>query len=160
MDTTVPVTKDVERFRELSREVRPGSNNYVALLGLNVFEPNALLRAVTKGFAWKTFDRLVENVGLPAEQIASAIDLPKRTRARRKIEGRFRPDESDRLLRLARIYGRVLDLFASDRDAALRWLTRPKLSLGGAVPLELAKTDVGGREIEATIDRIEHGVYM
>jgi putative toxin-antitoxin system antitoxin component (TIGR02293 family) len=60
----------------------------------------------------------------------------------------------------ARIYARVLDLFAGDRSAAVRWLTQPKISLGGAVPLELARTEVGGREIEATIDRIEHGVYM
>ena len=158
MESTVAATKDIERYRDLSRGTR--ENTYVALLGLSVFDADALLRAVAKGLPWKAFDRLVENVGLPAEQIADAIDLPKRTRARRKIEGRFRADESDRLLRVARIYGRVLDHFAGNRAAAVRWLTQPKISLGGAVPLELARTEVGGREIEATIDRIEHGVYM
>jgi putative toxin-antitoxin system antitoxin component (TIGR02293 family) len=156
-----PVTapKDVERYRELtSRKSEPYA--YGVLLGLKSFDGASLLTVVEKGLAWKAFEHLVENVGLPAEQIARVADLPLRTRARRKVEGRFQPDESDRLLRLARIYGRALDLFAGDRDATLRWLTHKKISLNGRIPLELAKTDVGAREVETTIDRIEQGVYM
>jgi putative toxin-antitoxin system antitoxin component (TIGR02293 family) len=123
-------------------------------------EAGPLLKAVQKGFEWKTFERLAENVGISAEDLAIAVDLPKRTRARRKAEGRFRADESDRLLRIARVYARVLDLFGDDRAATLRWLTERKNALGGLVPLHLVRTDFGAREIEATIDRIEHGVYM
>ena len=158
MDTTA-TTADLERYRELSGGKPPEPYTYVTLLGLNTFEREKLLRAVERGLAWKTFDRLVQNVGLPVEQIAGAIDLPKRTRARRKAEGRFLPDESDRLLRFARIYARALDLFAGEREVAVRWLTQPKHALSGAIPLELARTDVGAREVEAAIDRIEQGVY-
>lgn len=158
MDTH-PASADFERYRELSGGKPPEPYTYVTLLGLNTLQREKLLRAVERGFAWKTFDRLVQSVGLPAEQIASAIDLPKRTRARRKAEGRFLPDESDRLLRLARVYARALDLFAGQREVAVRWLTQPKHALGGAIPLELARTDAGAREVEATIDRIEQGVY-
>lgn len=154
------VPKDVERYRELTNGKSREPHAYAALLGLKTFDAPSLLRAVQKGFAWKAFERLVQNVGLPAEQIARVLDLPLRTRARRKAEGRFQPAESDRLLRLARIYARALDLFAGDREAALRWLTRKKIALAEMVPLELARTDVGAREVEATIDRIEQGVYM
>jgi len=160
MDTvTSATTADLDRYRELARGRPPEPYTYVALLGLSTFDPEKLLRAVAKGFAWKTFEHLVQNVGLPVEQVASAIGLPKRTRARRKAERRFAPDESDRLLRIARVYARALDLFAGDRDAAVRWLTQRKHTLGDAIPLELARTDAGAREIEATIDRIEQGVY-
>lgn len=153
--------KDVARYREMrSRRHSAGPHAYAVLLGLTVVDTAPLAKAIQKGFAWKTFDHLVQNLGLPAEQVAQVIDLPLRTRARRKAEGRFQPDESDRMLRVARVYARTLDLFEGDRDAALQWLTKPKLSLSGAVPLELAKTDFGAREIDATIDRIEHGVYM
>jgi putative toxin-antitoxin system antitoxin component (TIGR02293 family) len=161
MDTeTSAVPKDVERYRELTSGKSREPHAYAALLGLKTFDAPSLLRAVQKGLAWKAFERLVQNVGLPAEQIARVLDLPLRTRARRKAEGRFQPTESDRLLRLARIYARALDLFAGDREAALRWLTRKKIALADMVPLELARTDVGAREVEATIDRIEQGVYM
>jgi putative toxin-antitoxin system antitoxin component (TIGR02293 family) len=50
-------------------------------------------------------------------------------------------------------------LFEGDRDAAADWLTRPQPALGGAVPLELAKTGLGTREVEALIGRLEHGVF-
>ncbi|HYH06123.1 MAG TPA: antitoxin Xre-like helix-turn-helix domain-containing protein [Thermoanaerobaculia bacterium] len=156
METT---PADVERYRELRRTTaRPHA--YAALLGLSVYDAEPLMKAMHRGFAWKTFTRLVDNIGLPADEIASVLDLPLRTRARRKVEGRFGSDESDRLLRLARVYARALDLFGGDRKAALRWLTEPKIALSGAIPLHLAKTDFGAREIDATIDRIEHGVYM
>jgi putative toxin-antitoxin system antitoxin component (TIGR02293 family) len=161
MDPTPVVhTKDVERYRELVTSKSPQPHAYALLLGLSTVEAAPLMKAVQKGFAWKTFERLVQNVGLPAEQIASILDLPLRTRARRKAEGRFQPAESDRMLRLARVYARVLDLFAGDREATLRWLTQKKISLGGAIPLDLARTELGAIEIDATIDRIEHGVYM
>jgi putative toxin-antitoxin system antitoxin component (TIGR02293 family) len=156
---TASAPRDVERYRELRRTAtRPHA--YAVLLGLSVYDAEPLMKALHKGFAWKSFPRLVENIGLSADQVADVLDLPLRTRARRKVEGRFRADESDRLLRLARVYARALDLFGGDRAAALRWLTEPKIALSGAVPLQLAKTDFGAREIDATIDRIEHGVYM
>lgn len=160
MDTpSTATTADLDRYRELTHGRHQEPYTYVALLGLSTFDAEKLLRAVAKGFGWKTFEHLVQNVGLPVEQVASAVGLSKRTRARRKAERRFAPDESDRLLRIARVYARALDLFAGDRDAAVRWLTQRKHTLGDSIPLELARTDAGAREIEATIDRIEQGVY-
>jgi len=32
------------------------------------------------------------------------------------------------------------------------------LALGGVIPFELARTEVGAREVEMLIGRIEHGV--
>jgi putative toxin-antitoxin system antitoxin component (TIGR02293 family) len=161
MDTALPAaaTKDLNRYRELATSNAPQPHAYAVLLGLKTIETAPLMKAVQKGFAWSAFERLVENVGLPADQIADVLDLPRRTRARRKAEGRFQPAESDRLLRLARVYARVLDLFSGDREATLRWLTHKKVSLGGAIPLDLARTEIGAREIDVTVDRIEQGVY-
>ena len=48
-----------------------------------------------------------------------------------------------------------LFLWASRR----RWLTSRQFGLGGAVPLEYAETEVGAREVEDLLGRIEHGVY-
>ena len=86
------------------------------------------------------------------------VQLPARTLARRKAAGRLEREESDRLLRASRVFGRALELFEGDADAAREWLLDRQPLLGGLVPLELATTDVGAAEVERLIGRLEHGI--
>jgi putative toxin-antitoxin system antitoxin component (TIGR02293 family) len=151
--------KDVDRFRRFLARGSPGAHAYVVLLGLDTFDAPRLLRALKKGFAYRVLDRLQRNTALPFERLSDLVGIPRRTLARRKREGRFLPDESDRLLRAARLFGRALALFEGDRDDATDWLTRPQAALGGAVPIDLAATDVGAREVETLVGRLEHGVF-
>lgn len=44
-------------------------------------------------------------------------------------------------------------------ERARRWLSSPQVGLGGAVPLDYAETEVGAREVEDLLGRIEYGVY-
>jgi putative toxin-antitoxin system antitoxin component (TIGR02293 family) len=44
-------------------------------------------------------------------------------------------------------------------ENARAWLTSPQLGLGGAIPLEHSVTELGAREVEDLLGRIEHGVY-
>jgi putative toxin-antitoxin system antitoxin component (TIGR02293 family) len=57
------------------------------------------------------------------------------------------------------LFGKTLELFEGDRDVATEWLTTAQPALGGAVPLDLARTEVGAREIERLVGRLEHGVF-
>ena len=109
--------------------------------------------------AFHAFERFQKNAGLSQAQVSGLMQIAGRTLTRRRAEGRFRPDESDRLLRAGRVFGRALRLFDGDRIAARKWLMSSQPSLGGAIPLRLAETDVGAREVEAIIGRIEHGVF-
>jgi putative toxin-antitoxin system antitoxin component (TIGR02293 family) len=152
-------TRDVERFRQFLDRGSPGPHAYVVLLGLETFAAQDLLRAVGKGFVYRTFERFQRNTALPFDFLLALIDVPRRTLTRRKREGRFLPDESDRLLRASRLFGRTLELFEGDRQAATDWLTSAQPALGGATPLDLARTDVGAREVERLIHRLEHGVF-
>jgi putative toxin-antitoxin system antitoxin component (TIGR02293 family) len=131
----------------------------VILLGLETFEPLDLLRAMKKGLSYRTFERFRRNTSLSFARVTALIDIPRRTMTRRKREGRFLPDESDRLLRASRLFGKTLELFEGDRDAATEWLTTAQPALGGSVPLDLAKSDVGAREVERLVGRLEHGVF-
>lgn len=46
------------------------------------------------------------------------------------------------------------------RSAAARaWLSTPAPALANRTPVEVAATDVGAREVESLIDRLEHGVF-
>jgi putative toxin-antitoxin system antitoxin component (TIGR02293 family) len=157
MEPNLP-TKDLERFRDL-RNKPPMPRSYVVLLGLDYFDLPSLLKAIEKGFSWKTFERFLKNIDLPAEQVADILGIPKRTLARRKAEGRLKPDESDRLLRLARVFGSALDLFDGRRDAAVLFLTDVNIALGGKAPIEFARTEIGAEEVDTLVRRIQYGIY-
>lgn len=155
---TQTTTKDLERFYDLRRRP-PTPRGYVVLLGLNYFDLPSILKAIEKGFSWKTFERFVKNLGLSAEQVADVIGIPRRTLARRKVEGRLKADESDRLLRVARVFGSALDLFNGNREAAVLWLTDINIALGGVAPLDYARTQLGADEVENLVGRIQYGIF-
>lgn len=152
-------TKDLDRFREYLRRGAPGPHAYVILLGLETFDPPDLLRAVGKGLSYRAFERFRRNTALSFERVLALVNIPRRTMTRRKREGRFLPDESDRLLRASRVFARTLELFEGDRDAATEWLTTAQPALGGTVPLDLAASEVGALEVERLVRRLEHGVF-
>ena len=152
-------TRDLDRFRAALRDGTGGSHAYVLLLGLETFDLARLLHSVEKGFAFRCYDRLARNVGLPTEQLLDLVDIPRRTLIRRKNEGRFSPNESDRLLRVARLFGKTLELFEGDRENALDWLSTAQTAMGGAIPLQIARSEMGAREVEAVLGRLEHGVF-
>jgi putative toxin-antitoxin system antitoxin component (TIGR02293 family) len=45
------------------------------------------------------------------------------------------------------------------RDKASRWLDTPNKALGGRKPLDLLDTELGVREVEEILGRIDCGVY-
>jgi putative toxin-antitoxin system antitoxin component (TIGR02293 family) len=78
---------------------------------------------------------------------------------RRKASGRLQPDESERLLRISSVFERALELFEGDVQRARRWLSTPSKELDGTSPLDFARTEIGAREVEDLIGRLEHGVF-
>ncbi len=127
------------------------------LLGLNgegtrgASSPVAHVRA---GLSTEAFDRLQAFLGRPASALAATLGLAPRTLARRRQAGRLAPEESDRLLRTARLAELALVVF-EDADAAAAWLTTPKRLLSGETPLERADTAPGAREVEDMLYAVE-----
>lgn len=153
-------TTDVRRFRAFLDRGAPGPHAHIVLLGLHTFDAPTLLETVSKGFLYRTFERFQRNSALPLDALLRLVAIPRRTLTRRKREGRFLPDESDRLLRASRLLGDALQLFEGDHQAATAWLTEAQAGLGGAIPLEVASSEVGAREVERLIHRLEHGVFV
>ncbi len=152
-------SKDLIHFKQAIRSGSAGPHVHALLLGLDTFDLQRLLRSVERGFPYQSFEHLTRNLTLPQERLAEILGIPRRTLTRRKSEGRFAPDESDRLLRLSRLFGRALELFEGDRESATGWLSTKQPALGGATPFDLAKTELGAREVENLIGRLEHGVF-
>jgi len=112
---------------------------------------------IREGLPFTSIDNVMERYELSREEISAALDLPSRTLARRKIERRLHRDESDRLFRLVRIATQATDVLGDENGK--RWLHTPNRALGGQSPLDLLDTDLGARQVEEVLGRIEHGVY-
>lgn len=107
-----------------------------------------------RGVPTDAFDHLQAFLGCSASALADAIGIAPRTLARRRQAHRLSPDESDRLLRTARLAELALAVF-EDAAAAAEWLTTPKRLLGGETPLERADTTPGAREVEDMLFAVE-----
>jgi putative toxin-antitoxin system antitoxin component (TIGR02293 family) len=130
------------------------------LVGLETEDPVELHARAEQGLPYQALERVRVLLDVPVARVAELVRIPLRTLARRKDAGRLEPEESDRLLRLARLVGLALGLFEGDLPPARAWLATPQLALGREVPLDLATTDVGSREVERLIGRLEHGIPL
>lgn len=128
-------------------------------LGLAGGSATEVIARLEEGFPFKFLDNFRRSTDLPMETIAEAVRIPPRTLSRRRAEGRLRPDESERLLRVSTVFEKAVALFDGDRDGALQWLRSPQRGLGGQTPLDFARTEVGAAEVHDLIGRLEHGVY-
>jgi putative toxin-antitoxin system antitoxin component (TIGR02293 family) len=113
---------------------------------------------VRRGISAGAVDAAVRVLGIGQAELARALDIPERTLARRKKEGVLNRDESGKLVRLARVVARAVEVF-EDEAAALDWLKAPNAALGGASPISLLDTDLGSDAVLDTLGRIEHGVF-
>lgn len=103
------------------------------------------------------FVRQMEQHGLTRDDIRMII--PDRTLERRLAAGEpLKVEEGDALARLLRVVSQARSVFG---DAALadEWLRSANPALGGGVPIRMARTDLGGREVETVLGRIAHGVF-
>jgi putative toxin-antitoxin system antitoxin component (TIGR02293 family) len=150
--------RGIDAYWAAARGGHFGSYWYVSLLGLQVRDPIRILRLVEQGLEFRALERFQKNTQFSTSDLAGLVAITLRTLHRRKEQGRLEPDESDRLLRVSRVFGKTLQLFEGDAEAARSWLSTPAKALGGERPITLARTDLGSREVEALIDRLEHGV--
>jgi putative toxin-antitoxin system antitoxin component (TIGR02293 family) len=122
------------------------------------FTPAMLIESLKAGLPVRELETLRSSLDLPMDRLVPMLGISKATLHRRKATGRLDPVESDRVVRFARLMGKAVNVLESDQNAR-QWMISPQFGLGGAVPLEYAATEVGSREVEDLLGRIEHGVY-
>ena len=132
---------------------------YARRIGVRANNTIDLIKKINQGLPFGTFEKLRTEIGLSSKELATIIQIAPRTLTRRKSARKFQPDESDRILRASRVYDKSLELFDGDREEARAWLTSPRQTFNGSSPLEFAITEVGAREVEDLIGRLERGVF-
>ena len=143
-------------------QTKPGrkASGADALIGLNLIktEKSVLIKNIKKGLPISAFEKIRKELDVSADILASTVNIATRTLARRKKEGRFHSDESERVLRIASLFDRALQVLHSQNRVQL-WFKAPQKGLGGKTPLEYADTEPGAREVEDLLGRLEHGVF-
>lgn len=130
-----------------------------SLLDVQSWEPANIAAAISAGVEVAVLDRFLAESRLPWPAVSRVLRLPERTLARRRKAGRLASSESDRLLRLAQLYQRAVELWDGDSESVTAWFQGPCRALGGRSPLESAETEVGAAEVEQLLGRLEHGVF-
>ncbi|MCK6431207.1 MAG: DUF2384 domain-containing protein [Burkholderiaceae bacterium] len=107
----------------------------------------------------RSAEALKASIAVPDALLAQLLGISEKTLSRvRAGEGRLDPVVSDRVFRVARIVALATDVLETE-EAALHWLKRPQIGLGGRIPLALLTTDAGRAQVEKLLLCIEHGVY-
>ncbi len=132
-----------------------GGEPVLHALPRSVLEWIALVR---RGISAGSVDAVVRVMGIGQSELSRALDIPERTLARRKKEGVLSSDESGKMVRLAQVIERAVEVFEDDQ-AALNWLKTSNPALGGSSPLALLDTELGSLAVSNTLGRIEHGVF-
>ena len=121
-------------------------------------DPATLIAAVKAGLDTRVFVDLARRLGISEAHLAEVAGIAPTTLGRRKRAGALTPDESEHVIRLAALLERATRVFEDEADAA-DWLRTPNVALDGVTPLALADTELGAREVDDLLGRLEHGVY-
>ena len=125
-----------------------------------VGEPEAayIIEKVRDGLPFAEFHLMQEMLGVTEERLGAWLGMSRATLHRRKKLGSLDRTESDRLVRYGRLMSHATAALGG-LEGARSWLVAPAIAFNGECPLDFADTEVGAREVDALLGRLEHGVF-
>ena len=124
---------------------------------LGLCQGEELIKQVREGVAFAVFTQLATASGFRTSELAKMVGLSRYALHQGRQLRRLSRQQSDRLIRVARVIGATRDLFDGDQVLANRWLLAPQRGLGGWRPAEMLATEVEADSVLNLIGRIEHG---
>jgi putative toxin-antitoxin system antitoxin component (TIGR02293 family) len=118
-----------------------------------------LAEQVRSGLPASAIALLADQLSLQRNQVAERLSIPPRTLSRRlSTKARLTHEESDRMLRMARIVALAREVLGSQEKVS-RWMSAPNRALGGRRPFDQLDTELGVRSVEEVLQRIAYGMY-
>jgi putative toxin-antitoxin system antitoxin component (TIGR02293 family) len=112
---------------------------------------------IVQGIKAKRVKELIERDVLDKKHVYRVV--PERTFKRRLANREaLKTSEADAIARLLRVTEAANKAFG-DTAFARRWLALPNPALNQRIPIELAETDAGARDVEDVLGRFAHGVF-
>ena len=114
-------------------------------------------KTILQGIAWAEAEHLGTLLGVPINRLAAILQIAPATMQRRKTAGRFPVDESERIVRFARIWFLACQALGGAAGAR-SWLFREQHGLSGRIPVDVARLEIGARSVESLLHRIDYGI--
>lgn len=113
---------------------------------------------IRDGIPRKSIDHLMENTGLTVVEISNIIRTSDRTLRRYTAKQKLNPEQTERILELARLYSRGEEVFGQ-MEKFKSWMNNPVMALGNKKPKEFLDTSIGIELLMNELGRIEHGIF-
>lgn len=157
------MSKRSKRQRPHTSVVREESVHQYGSKGLTLLSkkhvaPAKIIEHISKGLPFSELEHLRSELDEPLDSLARQLSISRSTLQRRRAERRLSPQESDRVMRFWRILQHATKVFGSV-ERGRQWLKFPQRGLGRAVPVEYASSEVGAREVDDLLGRIDYSVY-
>jgi putative toxin-antitoxin system antitoxin component (TIGR02293 family) len=128
-----------------------------ALIGVTPKSDFDLAKIVERGLPTGRLALLREN-GLTFTEVSEIVISPRTLKHRNARGERLSDEETDRLVRVARIIALANSVFGNP-EKALKWLRTESAQMDGRRPLGMLRTESGGRLVEGRLWQIDEGVF-
>jgi len=135
---------------------------------LYTYSPMEHIALVREGVPAAMLPLVADELAITRDRLYRTIGVPRATMDRKiRMRQRLDPDESERLLGIARLVGQVEQMVRESGEAegfdAARWvagwLETPLEALGGSPPAALMDTAEGRRLVSDLLAQIQSGAY-
>ena len=116
------------------------------------------ISVIRSGIPKKALDSLLSNTGITVPEISKIIRTSDRTLRRYAATQKLNPEQSERLIELAKLYSRGEEVFGS-MEAFKEWMNSTVMALGNKKPKEFLDTSIGIDLLMNELGRIEHGIF-
>lgn len=128
---------------------------------LNLEEPTItlqdLMKITRRGLLRSAIDSIAKLLDLSGAELATYLHVSERTLQRYASDKELSPELSDRLVQIAKVYARAVDVF-EDEENAVAWLKYPSRALNDTAPIEYLDNSSGIEIVLDELIRIEYGV--
>jgi putative toxin-antitoxin system antitoxin component (TIGR02293 family) len=144
---------------------QPASLSYIAVFRASPLER---IRMIKRGVRASEAKRIIADLAIGQGAALKALNLSPATVNKKAKQGQtLSPDESERVIGIARLVGQLEALIeesgmASGFDAPAwmsRWLNDPLPALGGDRPIDLMDTMEGQALVSTTLAKLQSGAY-
>ncbi len=116
-----------------------------------------LIQLIRNGVSKKSLDHLINQIGYSITDIASVLHISDRNLRRYEPKDKLGPEQSERLVEIAKLYAKGEDVFGSI-DSFNQWMNTEILALGNLTPKSFLDTSIGIQLLVKELGKIEHGI--
>ena len=124
----------------------------------NVRSTSDFIAVIRNGVPKKALDNLIDNTGITIPEISNIIRTSDRTLRRYTPSQKLNPEQSERIIELAKLYSRGEEVFGN-MDSFKTWMNSSVMALGNKKPKEFLDTSIGIDLLMNELGKIEHGIF-